>query len=297
MALKREHSPSPAEEIFRSESIEDQKSVFIAAFSSSFSVKALQGLPEFRSATHRMAAWRKPSRQKSLMGKSKILYDVGHDDDGEKYGGKRLENVLDYCQVQGTVVVARWYGGQNIGPVRFTHIENCAKEAIWKFKVVDHEARNEQAIKKRKLVEDAIKEHEEKEKKELAENLRERDLNIFVLRGLLADKTAKLNDTERVPPTPQKKPQDYNSMPMEALRRVDKARDASIAFILKQIDKVDEELQLIAVLEDSPQNSWNSSEVENESSVKLESHNTNDVKKSGPKDTKGVFFEAKKTES
>jgi hypothetical protein len=34
-------------------------------------------------------------------------------------------------------------------------------------------------------------------------------------------------------------------MSYEALKKVDKARDATIAFILKQIDKVDEELKLL----------------------------------------------------
>ncbi|KAF2474679.1 uncharacterized protein BDR25DRAFT_351200 [Lindgomyces ingoldianus] len=245
MARKRERSPSPSLEIFRSESIEDQKSVFIAAFSNSVPVKALQALPEFKSATHRIAAWRKPSRQRSLMGKSEILYDLGHDDDGEQKAGKRLEHVLNYCEVEGAVVVARWYGGQNIGPIRFVHIENCAKEAIWRWKVVDAEAKNEQTAKKQRLEAEAAKKDEETARRELAENLNERDQNIFVLRGLLADKTAKLNNSERVPPTPQKKPPDYNTMSMELLKRHDKARDASIAYILKEIDKVDEQLQLI----------------------------------------------------
>ena len=157
--------------------------------------------------------------------------------------------MLDDLNVEGVVVVARWYGGTNIGPIRFTHIENCAKEAIWKWRTVDAGAKKEQATKKQRL-------EEETAKAELEENLRERDLNIFVLRGLLADKTAKLNDEEVVPPTPQKKPPDYGLLSLDALKRLDKARDATIAFILKQIDKVDEQLKLIEALEESTQDSW-----------------------------------------
>ncbi|KAH7077164.1 hypothetical protein FB567DRAFT_451173 [Paraphoma chrysanthemicola] len=185
---------------------------------------------------------------------SKILYDLGHDDDGEKWAGGRLQNVLNDTQAEGVVVVARWYGGQNIGPIRFTHIENCAKEAIWKWKVASNEAAKEAATKKQKV-------DDEKQRKELVKNLQERDANIFTLRKLLAEKKAALEDTEPVPPTPQK-PQVYDKMPLQALSRVDKARDATVAFILKQIDKVEEELKLVEALEADTQESWNDAEEE-----------------------------------
>jgi hypothetical protein len=254
MSIKRERSLSvePSLDIYRSESIEDQRSIFIAAFSSSLTVKALQTLPEFTSATHKIAAWRKPSRQKSLMPSTKILYDLGHDDDGEKWAGGRLQHVLNDMQVEGVVVVARWYGGQMIGPIRFTHIENTAKEAIWKWKTADKEVKKEQAVKKQKV-------EEEETRSVLEENLRERDLHIFVLRNLLAQKKAKLDDSEPAPPTPQK-PADYAKMSMEALKRIDKARDASIMFVLKQIDKVDEELKLAEAPNDSTQDDWQDAE-------------------------------------
>lgn len=187
------------------------------------------------------------------MPESKILYDLGHDDDGEKWAGTRLQHVLTDTNVEGVVVVARWYGGQNIGPIRFTHIENTAKEAIWKWKTADVEVKQEQVVKKQKLEEEAAR-------KDLEKDLRERDMNISVLRGLLADKNAKLNDAEPAPPTPQKPPPDYSKMSMEALKRVDKARDATIAFILKQIDKVDEELKLLEVFDDSTQEEWKDAE-------------------------------------
>ncbi|OAL49130.1 hypothetical protein IQ07DRAFT_71400 [Pyrenochaeta sp. DS3sAY3a] len=251
MATKRgrSSSPSSASNIFRSSSIEEQKSIFIAAYSPSLPAKALQALPEFRTASHKIAAWRKPSRQKSLMPESKIIYDLGHDDDGEKWAGGRLSNVLRDTETEGVVVVARWYGGQNIGPIRFTHIENCAKEAIWKWKTADAEAKNEQAAKKQKVDEDA-------KRQEFIRELQERDYNIFALRKLLSEKKARLHDEDPVPPTPQK-PQAYDTMKMDALKRVDKARDATVAFILKQIDQVDDELKLVEALEDDPtQDSW-----------------------------------------
>ncbi|RYN73416.1 hypothetical protein AA0117_g7751 [Alternaria alternata] len=256
MAMKRERSPSPKPtlEIYRSSTIQEQTSTFAAAFSPNLSAKVLQTLPEFRTATHKIAAWRKPSRQKSLMPDSRTLYDLGHDDDGEKWAGGRLSNVLRDTQTEGVVVVARWYGGQNIGPIRFTHIENCAKEAIWKWKNADTEIKKEQATKKQRIDEEA-------KRKELVNNLQERDYNIFALRKLLSQKKAKLQDEEPAPPTPQKM-QDYGKMTMDALTRVDKARDATIAFILKQIDKVDEELKLVEAIEDGIEDGTQATEEE-----------------------------------
>ncbi|KAL5121904.1 hypothetical protein ACEQ8H_000120 [Pleosporales sp. CAS-2024a] len=244
MALKRERSTSPSAfpRIFKSSRIDEQTSSFIGAFSPSLSAKDLQHLPEFRTATHKIAAWRTRSRQKSLVPLSKILYDLGHDDDGEKWAGGRLQSVLNDTQAEGVIVVARWYGGQNIGPVRFTHMETCAKEAIWKWKAASTQAEKEAASKKQRV-------NDEAKRKELVQNLQERDFNIFALRKLLAEKKAKLEDQEMAPPTPQK-PQAYEKMGMDALWRVDKARDATIAFILKQIDKVEDELKLVEALED-----------------------------------------------
>jgi hypothetical protein len=255
MALKRELPPSPdvPTNIFRSEKIQHETSAFIGAFSPTLSAKALQTLPEFRTASHKVAAWRTRSKQKSLTPASKTLYDLGHDDDGEKWAGSRLQHVLNDTGTEGVVVVARWYGGQNIGPIRFTHIETCAKQAIWSWKVADDAAKKEHVAKKQRV-------EEETTRKELEENLRERDLNIFVLRKLLADKKAELEDTGPAPATPLKPPQDYSRMTTEALNRVDKARDATIAFILKQIDKVDEELKLAKTLDETTEEDWKDAE-------------------------------------
>lgn len=258
MSLKRERSvsPTPSPDIYHSSRIDDQKSSFKAAFSPTLSVKALQDLPEFRTATHRIAAWRKRSKQKSLSPETKVLYDSGYDDDGEKWAGNRLQHVLNDAGAEGVVVVARWYGGQNIGPIRFTHIEDTAKQALWSWKTAAAEAEKEQAAKKQKVLEESTR-------KELEENLRERDLNIFVLRKLLADKNAKLNDSEPAPSTPQKPLPDYSKMSTAALQRVDKARDATIAFILKEIDKLDEQLKLADAF-DGSQDSWKDADEKEE---------------------------------
>src|SRR5690242_6181035 len=152
MAQKRAHPESPPiiPEVFHSSKIDEQTSSFIGAFSPTLSATALQRLPEFRTASHRIAAWRKPSRQKSLT-PSKPLLETGHDDDGESWAGGRIARVLNDTQAVGTVVVARWYGGQNIGPIRFAHIESCAKEAIWKWKVAVEDGEREEQRKKQRI--------------------------------------------------------------------------------------------------------------------------------------------------
>jgi hypothetical protein len=245
MSSKRPRSPSPAPtpSIFRSTKVHEQTSSFMGAFSPTLPATTLQSLPEFRSATHKIAGWRKPSRQKSLTPASKVLYETGFDDDGESWAGSRLQRVLNDTQTEGVVVVARWYGGQNIGRVRFTHIENCAREAIRAWKMADADAQRSAAAKKQR-VEDEVA------RKELTEDLRQRDFNIFALRKLLGERKAKLHDEVAVPPTPQKTV-NYEGMGLEALRRMDKARDATVAFILKQIDKVDEEIKLAEELDEA----------------------------------------------
>lgn len=52
-------------------------------------------------------------------------------DDGEKFGGEHLIKVLREEGVSDVLVVcSRWFGGTLLGPARFAHIENCAREAL-----------------------------------------------------------------------------------------------------------------------------------------------------------------------
>lgn len=246
MSRKRVRSQSPAGEptnstqLFRSAPIEDRSSTFLAVYSPTLSAKVLQGDGEFKSASHRVAAWRKPSSQGALPfhSSSQRLYDAGHDDDGEKFAGKRLEKVLQDMNAVGAVVVARWYGGVLLGPVRFNHIEHCAREAILESRRADHQNGVEERVKQRKIDAD------EHDRNALKRTLEERDQSISVLRGLLKEKMAAstassetAEDAQRQTPT---KKTDYSAMPMRALKQLDKARDATIAWILKEIDKAEE---------------------------------------------------------
>ncbi|KAL9579214.1 MAG: hypothetical protein Q9203_006793, partial [Teloschistes exilis] len=127
------HPTNTTPAIHRSPSLHDRSSRFQALYSPILPPFHLQALPELASATHRITAWRFPSTQRALPSSSasrQERYETGHDDDGETHGGRALEAVLAEKNVTGVVVVARWYGGRMLGPVRFEHIKNCARDAI-----------------------------------------------------------------------------------------------------------------------------------------------------------------------
>lgn len=245
MSQKRKASPTlltSSPTTFHSTRIHDRTSTFIAAYSPALSAEALQQSRDFSSASHRVAAWRKPSKQRSIAGRA--LYETGHDDDGEQYAGKRLEKVLEEMQVEGAVVVARWYGGVMLGPVRFAHIENCARDAIRRSKT----GQDDKSGGKRQRI--GQQQPQVRDRKELEQILAERDESVKIIRELLAEKlaegTAKEDDDDTgavVQASPAKVP-DYTKMPIAALERLEKARDATLAWLLQEIDKAEANAEL-----------------------------------------------------
>jgi len=114
-------------QLARGERIEDRGSIFVAhaAFPVSSrqqadaAVAAIRRLPELQGATHNIAAYRIAKN------------DTFKDDDGEKKAGGKLLAMLKKKKVLGAVVVvSRWYGGQNLGPVRFHHITSSALQVL-----------------------------------------------------------------------------------------------------------------------------------------------------------------------
>lgn len=248
-SLKRKHEdedsgPAAAEieELSRSAAIYDRESKFYAIYSPTIKPKDLQALDEIASASHKVVGFRRESNQQSI-NKAK-LYVTGSDDDGEKYAGKKIEKALEALGVTGTCVVARWYGGVMLGPVRFEHIENCAKEAINRYR----EQEAERQTKKRKL------EEETEEHSRLSKSLIERDQSIIVLRALADRKEKSLKDgveegdtttssgvsqAEKADASP-KVEIDYTTMPLQRLRGLAKGRDATLSFLLKRIDAAEQ---------------------------------------------------------
>lgn len=90
--------------------------------------------PRRRGSSHDVQAWRclslKVGRD-GLGGPNDFGLEEGSDDDGERWGGDRvLKAMREVGAVDLLVVVSRWYGGTNLGPVRFEHMRNVAREAL-----------------------------------------------------------------------------------------------------------------------------------------------------------------------
>ncbi|XP_008280195.1 protein IMPACT [Stegastes partitus] len=76
------------------------------------------------SATHNIYAYRIYCEDKRS-----FLQDC--EDDGETAAGGRLLHLLQILDVRNVmVVVSRWYGGILLGPDRFKHINNCARNIL-----------------------------------------------------------------------------------------------------------------------------------------------------------------------
>ncbi|NXP56477.1 IMPCT protein, partial [Heliornis fulica] len=76
------------------------------------------------SATHNIYAYRIYCEDKQT-----FLQDC--EDDGETAAGGRLLHLMQILNVHDVlVVVSRWYGGILLGPDRFKHINNCARNVL-----------------------------------------------------------------------------------------------------------------------------------------------------------------------
>jgi hypothetical protein len=98
-------------------------------------------------ATHNMYAWRiverrQPRNHYEIDETSVTSTTIKHDndDDGEDSAGSKLAYLLDMRKDENVlVVVSRWYGGIQLGPKRFAHIVNVARELL-----VDNERTKQQ---------------------------------------------------------------------------------------------------------------------------------------------------------
>uniref|UniRef100_A0A3B3WXS1 RWD domain-containing protein n=1 Tax=Poecilia mexicana TaxID=48701 RepID=A0A3B3WXS1_9TELE len=87
-------------------------------------VEKLYENKKIASATHNIYAYRIYCEDKHS-----FLQDC--EDDGETAAGGRLLHLLQILDVRDVmVVVSRWYGGILLGPDRFKHINNCARNIL-----------------------------------------------------------------------------------------------------------------------------------------------------------------------
>jgi len=131
--------------------IEDRKSVFQGHFAhveTADDVKAviskLMENRKFANATHNMYAYRIEQAGDGKM----FLQDC--DDDGETHAGSRMLHLLEILECQNVlVVVSRWYGGIQLGPDRFKHINNAARNVLEIAGIVSKSQKKDTKNKKR----------------------------------------------------------------------------------------------------------------------------------------------------
>lgn len=117
-------------EIVHGETILDRKSTFqphLAIVRDKDQVSAVMHKllenKKIANATHNMFAYR-------IIGDGGVVYQGCHDD-GETHAGSRMLHLLQIMKVENVlVVVSRWYGGIQLGPDRFKHINNCCRQIL-----------------------------------------------------------------------------------------------------------------------------------------------------------------------
>ncbi|CAH8494207.1 unnamed protein product [Schistosoma turkestanicum] len=116
-------SNSKAPEIYHGEPLIDRKSIFQAHCAHvstrgevSLFISTLLMDRKIATATHNILAWRISSKESDC------------DDDGEAHAGGRLLHLLTLSGIENVaVMVSRWFGGIQLGPDRFKHINNVAR--------------------------------------------------------------------------------------------------------------------------------------------------------------------------
>ncbi|XP_041377001.1 protein IMPACT-like [Gigantopelta aegis] len=128
---KKDDSSRTCPELIHGEFLWDRKSKFqahLAAVHHKDEVELVRSkLLEDRkvaAATHNIIAYRIKQTD------SDVMYN-GCEDDGEIHAGSRLLHLLEILEaVNVMVIVTRWYGGIHLGPDRFKHISNCARDIL-----------------------------------------------------------------------------------------------------------------------------------------------------------------------
>ncbi|KAJ8682051.1 hypothetical protein QAD02_017843 [Eretmocerus hayati] len=129
--INNEEDTSVCPTIVHGEVILDRKSSFqghaAVVFSSKQVRQVINKLKENKKiyqATHNMYAFRIFHEENK-----NFIHDC--DDDGEIQAGSRLLHLLEIMNAKNVfVMVSRWYGGIHLGPDRFRHINNAAREVL-----------------------------------------------------------------------------------------------------------------------------------------------------------------------
>lgn len=143
----------PSVNIFHGEPLVDRRSVFQAHVARvdcldhvNQVIDSLKSNKKIATATHNISAYR-------LSGGPHNTCIQDSDDDGETHAGGRLLHLLQILDVKDVVVVvSRWFGGIQLGPDRFKHINNVTRDLLEKCNLLPsvESSLNNQSSKKNK---------------------------------------------------------------------------------------------------------------------------------------------------
>lgn len=147
--------------ISHNEPITDRRSTFQAHLAPVVSAKQVKMVlnklyenKKIASATHNIYAYRIHCEDKQT-----FLQDC--EDDGETAAGGRLLHLLQILDARNVmVVVSRWYGGILLGPDRFKHINNCARNILVEHHYVNSGEETLKQLGKKKRVKDSKKQND-----------------------------------------------------------------------------------------------------------------------------------------
>uniref|UniRef100_A0A915PQF3 RWD domain-containing protein n=1 Tax=Setaria digitata TaxID=48799 RepID=A0A915PQF3_9BILA len=118
---------TPIPTIISGNSLVDRKSTFQAHVAQVMLVlNKLKENNKIARATHNMYAW---LTEENVNGRLIKQHDC--EDDGEIGAGAKLLNLLELMKAKNVlVIITRWYGGIHLGPDRFRHICNLARQIL-----------------------------------------------------------------------------------------------------------------------------------------------------------------------
>ncbi|KAJ3160445.1 hypothetical protein HDU86_000779 [Geranomyces michiganensis] len=175
----------------------------------------------------------KPGRT-GLAGPDDFHTVSGNDDDGERYGSERMIRLMaKYDAIDVLVVVSRVWGGENLGPVRFTHIENVTHDALKKGGLIGAPSAGAGHVQ---TASNALLSAYDQE--QAVKRLREKDSVIESLRD-------QLRAAESQSSSPASRPSsqtvmEYGAMTAEKAQRLLKARENTIKLLAKKMDALAE---------------------------------------------------------
>ena len=149
---------------------------------------------------------------------------TGFNDDGEKWAGKKVLEILTANGDEGVLCVARWYGGIMLGPVRFDHIVHVAADALATYHL---SIKNKSpTLASPSMIAPKVFRRGGEERERLVKALKGKDMTIENLRGMITEK--KVERGEESPVASPVKEKYYERMEEGRLKRLVIARDATI---------------------------------------------------------------------